>query len=187
MSTCVYTLVGWLVPVRFGVCLSASARGLGVLWASSWGGCVLGALWARDRGGAPLVGGGSHPASARAYVRFAGGLGIWRVWPSWSSCSASFAVMTRPQIGGHASAYSPPAHTARSCWASCGADTGCVVCSLSGLVYPSVVSSASGPIAWAQRWVSSDRVAAMWLTCWSPRYGSPVAVVSPCPSPSFSC
>lgn len=57
-----------------------------------------------------------------------------------------------------------------------------MVCSLSGLVYPSVVSSAAGPIAAAQRWVSSDRVAAMWLTCWSPRYGSPVAVVSPAPS-----
>ena len=87
--------------------------------------------------------------------------------------------MTRPQMGGHASAYLPPAHTARSWAASCGADTGCVVCSLSGLVYPSVVSSAAGPMAAAQRWVSSARVAAMWLTCWSPRYGSPVAVVSP--------
>ena len=92
--------------------------------------------------------------------------------------------MTRPQMGGHFFAYLPPAHTARSCWASCGADTGCVVCSLSGLVYPSVVSSAAGPMAAAQRWVSSDRCAAMLLTAWFPRYGSPVAVVSPWPSPA---
>ena len=39
-------LVGWLVPARLGVCLSASAWG-GCLWASSWGGGVRGALWAR--------------------------------------------------------------------------------------------------------------------------------------------
>ena len=38
-------------------------------------------------------------------------------------------------------------------------------------------------MAWAQRWVSSASVAAMWLTVRSPRYGSPVAVVSPAPSP----
>lgn len=118
----------------------------------------------------------------RAYARFAGGLGIWRVWPSWRSRSASSAVMTRPQMGGHFFAYFPPAHTARSWAASWGADTGLVVCSLSGLVYPSVVSSAAGPMAAAQRWVSSASVAAMWLTCWSPRYGSPVAVSSPLPS-----
>ena len=116
------------------------------------------------------------------YFAFSGGFGMWRVWPSWRSCSASRAVMTRPMMGGHASAYLPPAHTARSCWASCGADTGCVVCSLSGLVYPSVVSSASGPMERAQRRVSSARVAAMSLTCVSPRYGSPVVVVSPAPS-----
>ena len=67
---------------------------------------------------------------------------------------------------------------------SWGADTGCVVCSLSGLVYPSVVSSAAGPMAAAQRWVSSVSVAAMWLTARSPRYVSPVVVVSPWPSPS---
>ena len=118
VSTCVDAwLVGCLA--RLGACLPVSVRGLG--------GCVRSVLWARDRVGVPLVGGGSHPASARAYVRFAGGLGIWRVWPSWSSCSASFAVMTRPQMGGHASAYLPPAATARSCAASCGADTGCVM------------------------------------------------------------
>ena len=149
---------------------------------------MLGVLWARDRVGAPLV--GVWVASRerpRVYVRFAGGLGMWRVWPSPRSCSASSAVMTRPQMGGHASAYLPPAHTARSCWASCGADTGCVVCSLSGPVYPSVVSSAAGPMAWAQRWVSSDRCAAMLLTAWFPRYVSPVAVVSPWPSPSPAC
>ena len=33
LHVCTRWLVGWLVPVRFGVCLSASARGLGVLWA----------------------------------------------------------------------------------------------------------------------------------------------------------
>lgn len=59
--------------------------------------------------------------------------------------------MTRPMMGGHCSAYLPPLHTARSWAASCGADTGCVMCSLSGLVYPSVVSSASGPMERAQR------------------------------------
>ena len=90
--------------------------------------------------------------------------------------------MTRPQMGGHVSAYFPPAHVARSWAASCGADTGCVVRMLSGLVYPSVVSSAAGPMAAAQRWVSSDRVAAMLLTARSPRYVSPVVVVSPWPS-----
>ena len=37
-------------------------------------------------------------------------------------------------------------------------------------------------MAAAQRWVSSDRVAAMWLTARSPMYVSPVAVVSPWPS-----
>ena len=92
--------------------------------------------------------------------------------------------MTRPQMGGHFFAYLPPAHTARSWAASWGADTGCVVRTLSGLVYPSVVSSAAGPMAAAQRWVSSDRCAAMWLTARSPRYVSPVAVVSPAPSPA---
>lgn len=61
-----------------------------------------------------------------------------------------------------------------------------MVCSLSGLVYPSVVSSAAGPMAWAQWWVSSASVAAMLLTVWSPRYVSPVAVVSPWPSPALS-
>ena len=86
--------------------------------------------------------------------------------------------MTRPMMGGHCRAYFPPAHTARSWAASWGADTGLVVCSLSGLVYPSAVSSAAGPIAAAQRWVSSASVAAMWLTAWSPRYVSPVAVGS---------
>lgn len=121
------------------------------------------------------------------YFAFSGGFGMWRVWPSWRSCSASSAVMTRPMMGGHASAYLSPAHTARSWAASWGADTGCVVCSLSGLVYPSVVSSAAGPMAAAQRWVSSASVAAMWLTARSPRYVSPVAVVSPWPSPSLAC
>ena len=48
-------LVGWLVVPRAARCLSVSARG-GCLWATGWGGGVLGALWARDRGGAPLVG-----------------------------------------------------------------------------------------------------------------------------------
>lgn len=160
---------------RLGVYLSASARGLG--------------------GGArPRLGGAGWPLACswwagripafRVYVRFVGGLGMWRVWPSPRSRSASSAVMTRPQMGGHVSAYLPPTVTARSWAASCGADTGCVVCSLSGLVYPSVVSSAAGPIAAAQRWVSSDRCAAMLLTCWSPRYVSPVAVVSPTPLPA---
>lgn len=37
-------------------------------------------------------------------------------------------------------------------------------------------------MAAAQRWVSSASVAAMLLTARSPRYGSPVAVVSPAPS-----
>ena len=119
LSTCVDALVGWLVgwlvPARFGVCLAASAgRGL-----------VAGRLVSARMRAA---------ASARVYVRFVGGLGMWRVWPSWRSCSASRAVMTRPQMGGHASAYLPPAHTARSCWASWGADTGLVVRTLSGLV-----------------------------------------------------
>ena len=156
-------LVGWLFPARLGICLP------------------VGAWWVLVR---PFPGWacGSYPASARVYVRLVGGLGMWRVWPSFRSCSASSAVMTRPMMGGHCRAYSPPTVTARSWAASWGADTGCVMCSLSGLVYPSVVSSASGPMAAAQRWVSSDRVAAMWLTCWSPRYGSPVAVVSPAPS-----
>jgi hypothetical protein len=48
-------LVGWLVVPRAARCLSVSARG-GCLWATGWGGGVLGALWARDRVGAPLVG-----------------------------------------------------------------------------------------------------------------------------------
>lgn len=118
----------------------------------------------------------------RASYRVSGGLGMWRLWPSLRSCSASRAVMTRPMMGGCFLAHSPPAHTARSWAASCGADTGLVMCWLSGLVYPSVVSSATGPMAWAQRRVSSARVAAMSLTALSPRYGSPVAVVSPAPS-----
>ena len=86
--------------------------------------------------------------------------------------------MTRPMMGGCFLAHSPPLHTARSWAASWRADTGCVMCSLSGLVYPSVVSSATGPIACAQRWVSRASVAAMLLMVLSPRYGSPVAVVS---------
>ena len=90
--------------------------------------------------------------------------------------------MTRPMMGGCFLAHSLPLHTARSWAASWGADTGCVMCWLSGLVYPSVVSSASGPMARAQRWVSRDRCAAMLLMALSPRYGSPVAVVSDCPS-----
>lgn len=93
--------------------------------------------------------------------------------------------MTRPMMGGYFLAHSPPLHAARSWAASWRADTGCVMCSLSGLVYPSVVSSATGPMACAQRWVSSDRCAAMLLTALSPRYGSLVAVVSPWPS--LSC
>lgn len=161
-------MVGWLVGPRAAGRLFACGRVVGV------GVCAC-----------CLV------VSARVYVRFAGGLGMWRVWPSWRSRSASSAVMTRPMMGGHASAYLPPAHTARSWAASWGADTGCVVWVLSGLVYPSVVSSASGPMAAAQRCVSSDRCAAMWLTCWSPRYGSPVAVGSPLlsllsPAPSLA-
>lgn len=100
--------------------------------------------------------------------------------------------MTRPMMGGCFLAHSPPLHTARNWAASCGADTGCVMCSLSGLVYPSVVSSAAGPMERAQRWVSSDRYAAMLLTVLSPRYGSPVAVSShllsspALPTPSLS-
>lgn len=39
-------------------------------------------------------------------------------------------------------------------------------------------------MAWAHRWVSSDRVAAMLLTARSPRYVSPVVVVSPAPLPA---
>ena len=179
-------LVGWLVaPARLGVCLPVSARG-GCLWATWWGGGVRSVLWAR--GGCWCALGGRWVASRerpRVYVRFAGGLGMWRVWPSPRSCSASRAVMTRPMMGGHCRAYSPPAATARSWAASWGADTGCVMCSLSGLVYPSVVSSAAGPMAAAQRWVSSASVAAVWLTARSPRYVSPVAVVSPAPSPAL--
>ena len=179
-------LAGWLVVPRAARCLSVSARG-GCLWATGWGGGVLGVLWARGRVGAPPPFWwvcGWRPASARVYVRFVGGLGMWRVWPSWRSRSASRAVMTRPQMGGHASAYLLPAHTARSWAASWGADTGCVVRTLSGLVCPSVVSSAAGPMAAAQRWVSSASVAAMLLMARSPRYVSPVAVVSPWPSPA---
>ena len=108
-------LVGWLVVPRAARCLFTCDERAGVL--------VCGWRWR-----------GAHPASARVYVRLVGGLGMWRVWPSWRSCSASSAVMTRPMMGGHASAYLSPAHTARSWAASWGADTGLVVCSLSGLV-----------------------------------------------------
>ena len=49
-------LLAWMLLAR--LCVVSGARGLGVLWASSWGGVVLGALWAR--GGCwcspPLVG-----------------------------------------------------------------------------------------------------------------------------------
>lgn len=170
VSTCVDARVGWLVGCGVRATLVwLRARGVSAgrgLWRVGW--CLRGEC-RRECG---------------CYFAFSGGLGMWRVWPSWRSCSASSAVMTRPMMGGHASAYLSPAHTARSWAASCGADTGCVVCSLSGLVYPSVVSSAAGPMAAAQRWVSSDRCAAMLLTCWSPRYVSPVAVVSPWPSPA---
>ena len=48
-------LVGWLVVPRAARCLSVSARG-GCLWATWWGGGVLGVLWVRDRVGVPLVG-----------------------------------------------------------------------------------------------------------------------------------
>ena len=128
--------VGWLSPARLGVCLPVGARG-GCLWASSWGGGVRGVLWARVVGfGVPLTWRvcGSRSASARVYVRSTGGLGMWRACPSWSSCSASSAVTTRPMMGGHCRAYFPPAHAARSWAASWGADTGRVMCLLSGLV-----------------------------------------------------
>lgn len=46
------TRVGWLVVPRAARCLSVSARG-GCLWATGWGGGVLGALWAR--GGCSLI------------------------------------------------------------------------------------------------------------------------------------
>ena len=198
---CLWSVVGWLFPARLGVCLPVGARGLGIcgrgigvvgVWVASreragfgWRRAyrLVGAGWLLA---CPLVDGGVYPRE-RAYVRLAGGFGMWRPRPSLRSCSASRAVMTRPMMGGHCCAYLPPAHTARSWAASCGADTGFVVCSLSGLVYPSVVSSASGPIACAQRWVSRASVAAMLLTVLSPRYGSPVAVVSPWPSLSPAC
>lgn len=48
-------LVDWLVVPRAARCLSVSARG-GCLWATGWGGGVLGVLWVRDRVGVPLVG-----------------------------------------------------------------------------------------------------------------------------------
>ena len=66
-------LVGWLVPARLGVCLSASA---GRVFVGDWVGrcraqCVVVAPWVGERVG--------RITRARAYARFAGGLGIWRL------------------------------------------------------------------------------------------------------------
>ena len=149
LSTCVEAwlvgwLVGWLViTARLGVCLSAFLVGF-VWWCAHCFvgvGCVprtlgerVGRVWGVGwwRAGWSLC--GECRRERGCYFALSGGLGIWRLWPSWRSCSASSAVTTRPQMGGHCRAYFPPAHTARSWAASWGADTGCVRCWLSGLV-----------------------------------------------------
>ena len=149
VSTCVdawlvggWLVVGWLVVPRAARCLSVSAR-------DGWRGwpraqcflclCPRGGVWCVGVFLVTCVCVGSfflsaHPRPGWRVVCgcvlgywVSGGFGMWRAWPSWRSCSALLAVMTRPQMGGHCFAYLPPAHTARSWAASCGADTGCVM------------------------------------------------------------
>ena len=115
--------------MRGGTCVTVFVVGLAFFWLLG-GVCLCAGCSGSGAIGRAFV----YVGGARVYVRFSGGFGMWRVWPSFRSCLASSAVMTRPQMGGHFFAYLPPAHTARSCWASCGADTGLVVCLLSGLV-----------------------------------------------------